>query len=192
MGLTMDDAVPASLAQAVGATATAAVQGAARAAATAVVAPAGSISTVSPEALQGAVAAAMQPVVEQLKDLVRVVQIEAEELRAAVAASAVQQYKATAAAHNICALIEKNDSVWLMPVKNTSGKVPQGFALTAGLIKSPRWQTRTGGAAELNATLERLLRFYGVDSGPIADEHSLTWAELESRAQMLRQVLCRA
>ncbi len=68
------------------------------------------------------------------------VQIEAEELRAAVAASAVQQYNATAAAHNMCALIEKNDSVWLMPVKNSSGKVPQGdqiYASATALLCKP-------------------------------------------------------
>lgn len=58
--------MPASLAHAVGAKATAAVEGAEHAVA-AISAPTGSISTVSPEALQGAVAAAMQPVVKQLK-----------------------------------------------------------------------------------------------------------------------------
>lgn len=54
------------LAQPIGAMAIAAVEGATHAAAAAA-APAGSSATASPEALQGAVAAAMQPVVEQLK-----------------------------------------------------------------------------------------------------------------------------
>ncbi len=195
----MDAAVPSS--QAVGATATAAVdplEGAARAATTAGAVSPGGITTACPEASQGSVvAAAMQPVVEELKvsssggarpaclrrgpdsrvpgagkhslggldaaaccdsglchgplqelvctmhstqaelvsavrstqaELVRVVQIEAEELRAAVAAAAIQQHNAIAAAHNTWAFEgrEPKDNVSLMPIKNSSGKAPQG------------------------------------------------------------------
>ncbi len=46
-------------------------------------------------------------------------------------------------------------------------------------------------ARGLNATLERLLRFYGVENGSVADEQSQAYSEMLTRAQMLRQVLCR-
>lgn len=59
--------------------------------------------------------------------LVRAVQEASAELRAAVDAVAIQQYNATAAAHNIWAMHEyKCSTARLMLLKNSSGKLPKG------------------------------------------------------------------